>query len=72
MAGVVEGEVEDAPGCAPTLSGWVRRLVVVMCLFPLALLAQKLRRYKLCSTGYKCIFMHEGGCCQAKKSFNVY
>ena len=51
MAGVVEGEVEGATVCAPMLSGWVRRLVVVMCSFPLALLAQKLRRCKLCSTG---------------------
>ncbi len=40
MAGVVEGEVEGTP----TLSGWVRRLVVVIGSFPLALPAQKLRR----------------------------
>ena len=69
MAGVVEGEVEDTADCASMLSGWVRRLVVVMCVFPLALLAQKLRRCKLYSTGYMCIFMHGGGCCQARKTW---
>lgn len=63
MVGVVEGEVD----CAPTLSGWVRRLVVVMCLFPLALLAQSFVVVSFAQLVNMCIFMHGGGCCQARE-----
>ncbi len=53
MAGKVEAELEVEVNCGSMLSGWVCRLVVVICLVPLALLAQKPRRCKLYSTGHK-------------------